>query len=66
MICKVKKNREGYWMWDIQATERDTAKGFYPFRNCAAFHRFNKASDAAIDLMRHLVLIENKKPKGKK
>jgi hypothetical protein len=66
MICKVKKNREGYWAWDIQATERDLTTGFYPFRNCAASMRFNKASDAAIDLMRHLVLIENKKPKGKK
>ena len=29
MICKVKKNSEGYWAWDIQATERDTAKGFW-------------------------------------
>jgi hypothetical protein len=67
MICKVKKTRAADWIWEIRATEKDLKTGFYPYQNCSASMRFKSASDAAIDLMRHLTLIENQKHgKGKK
>lgn len=66
MICKVKKNRAADWIWEVKATEKDIKTGFYPFHNCWSSMRFKSASEAAFDLMRHLTLIENKKPKGKK
>ena len=67
MICKVKKNRGADWIWEVNGTEKDIKTGFYTFQNVRSSMRFKSASEAAIDLMRHLTLIENQKNgKGKK